>query len=146
MSFHLSLVTKEYHWVRSKRFLSLWYVWRKPCIYLAMTLTPSTNIPKQDLTWPTSPRSSIGCIQNDSWAYGMFGANHEPILRQDWNCLQTDQNKLPLGPRHLGIPLGVSKTIPRPMVCSAQTVHLTCTDTSTVSKWTKMRFDTTHVI
>jgi hypothetical protein len=25
--------------VRPKRFLSLWYVWRKPCTYLALTLT-----------------------------------------------------------------------------------------------------------
>jgi hypothetical protein len=37
-SFHLSLVTLEYHWVRPKWFLSLWYVHRKPCTYLASRL------------------------------------------------------------------------------------------------------------
>jgi hypothetical protein len=31
MSIHLSLVTLEYHRVRPKQFLSLWYVWRKSC-------------------------------------------------------------------------------------------------------------------
>ena len=34
MSFHLSLITLEYHRVRPKRFLILWHVWRKPCTYL----------------------------------------------------------------------------------------------------------------
>jgi hypothetical protein len=42
-SFHLSLITSEYYRVRPKRFLSLWYVWRKPCIYLALTLTLFLN-------------------------------------------------------------------------------------------------------
>jgi hypothetical protein len=28
-----------------------------------------------------------------------------------------------------------------PMVHSVETVHLSCTDTNTVSKWTKTRFD-----
>jgi hypothetical protein len=31
------------------------------------------------------------------------------------------------------------------MVCSVQTVHLSCTDTNTVSKRTKTTFHTTHV-
>jgi hypothetical protein len=35
--------------------------------------------------------------------------------------------------------------ISMPMVCSVQTVHLSCTNTNTVSKWTKMRCCTTHV-
>ena len=42
-SFHLSLVTKEYHRVRPKQFMSRWYVWRKLCTYLAPTLTLSPN-------------------------------------------------------------------------------------------------------
>jgi hypothetical protein len=32
-----------------------------------------------------------------------------------------------------------------PMVGSVQTVHLSCTDTNTVTKQTKTRFQTTHV-
>jgi hypothetical protein len=37
--------TKECHQVRPKWFLCLWYVWRKPCTYLAPTLTLSPNRP-----------------------------------------------------------------------------------------------------
>jgi hypothetical protein len=59
--------------------------------------------------------------------------------------LQTDQTELPLMSCLLGIPSSVSKTISMPMVCSVQTVHLSCTDTNTISKRTKKRFHTTHV-
>jgi hypothetical protein len=34
--------------------------------------------------------------------------------------------------------------ISMPMVCSVQTMHLTCTNINTVSKWTKTKFHTTH--
>jgi hypothetical protein len=61
--------------VRPKWILTLLYVWRKPCTYLAPTLTPSPNGPKQDSTWPSSPRSTIGCFQNDFWPYSMFDGN-----------------------------------------------------------------------
>jgi hypothetical protein len=53
------------------------------CTYLAPTPTLSLNGPKRDLTWPTSPWISIGCVQNDFWGYGTFGTNHAPILRQE---------------------------------------------------------------
>ena len=46
-SFRLSLITQNYHRVHPKRFLSRWYVWHKPCTYLASTLTPSPNGPKR---------------------------------------------------------------------------------------------------
>jgi hypothetical protein len=81
--FHLSLVTYEYHWVHRKWFLSQWYVWCKPCTYLAPTLTLSQNRMKRDSTWPKSPGSYIGYIQDDFWACGMFSAKRAPILRQD---------------------------------------------------------------
>jgi hypothetical protein len=127
-TFHLSVVTSEYHRVRPRRLLSLWYIWCQPCTYLSLPLTPSPNRPKLDLTWPShlgvpsgvskiiseplvhlvrtvhlsrtnktpspngpkqdlpwpmSPTSSIGCVQNDFRAYGTFGTNRAPILRQD---------------------------------------------------------------
>jgi hypothetical protein len=84
-SFHLSLVNLDYHQVHPKRFLTLWYVWRKPCTYLALTLTPSLNRPKQDSIWVTSPRSFIGFVQNDFQANVTLGVNHAPILRQVWH-------------------------------------------------------------
>jgi hypothetical protein len=52
---------------------------------------------------------------------------------------------LPLEPRHLGVPSGVSKIISEPMVHSAQTVLPSGTNTNTVSKQTKTRFHITHV-
>jgi hypothetical protein len=51
--FHLSLDIYEYRRVCPKQFLSLWYVWRKPCTYIAPTLTLSPNETKQDSRRPT---------------------------------------------------------------------------------------------
>jgi hypothetical protein len=145
MRLHLSLVTKKYLRVCLKWCLRQWYVWRKPCTYLAVTLTLSPNGPKQDSTWPTSPSSSIRCVQNDIRASSTLGANRAPILRQDYHYLQTDWSELPLEPRHLGVQSGVSKTISEPMRCLAQTMHLSCNNTCTVSTRTEMRFYMTHV-
>ena len=119
------------------------YIWHKPCTYLAPTLTLSPNGPKRDYTRPTSPRSSIRCVQNDFRAYGTFAANRTPILRKDYHFHQTDQNKMLVDPRHLGVPPGASKTISEPMVCLAQTMHLSCTNTNTVSKRIETRFHMT---
>jgi hypothetical protein len=60
LSFHLSLLTSEYHQVHPKRFVSRWYIWSKLYTYLAPTLTLSLNGKKRSSTWPTSPRSSMG--------------------------------------------------------------------------------------
>ena len=63
----------------------------------------------------------------------MLGANHAPILRQHSQYFQMDRNELPLEPRHIGVPFVSAKTIPKPMVRLAQTVHLSCTNTHTTS-------------
>jgi hypothetical protein len=81
--FYITHVTYEFHQVRVKWFLWLRYIWYKLCIYLVPRLTLSPNGPKRDSTWPTWPRSSIGCVQNDFRAYSTFGANRAPILNQD---------------------------------------------------------------
>jgi hypothetical protein len=83
----------------SKMIFETWYVRRKPCTYIALKLALSSNRWKRAYTWASSPRSTIGYVQND----------------------------------------------PEPMVCLVQTVHLSCTDTNTISKWTEMRFDMTQV-
>ena len=44
---------------------------------------------------------------------------------------------IPLEPRHLGVPSGASKMISESMVHVAQTQHLSCTDTNTISKRTE---------
>jgi hypothetical protein len=48
-------------------------------------------------------------------------------MPQDNHYFQVDRVELPLEPHHLGIPLGVYKTIFESMVCLVQTVHLTPT-------------------
>jgi hypothetical protein len=56
-----------------------------------------------------------------------------------------DQNKLSLELGYLGVPSGVSKTIPEPTLHLAQAIHLSCTDTNTILERTETRFDMTHV-
>ena len=73
----------------------------------------------------------------------MFGANRAPILHRNW--LPTDQNKTPHDPRHLGVPSSVSKTISEPMVSSAPTVHLSCTDTGSQQTETRIPLDPRHL-
>jgi hypothetical protein len=119
----------------------------EPMVHLAQTVhlscTNTNTISKWtetrfDMTHIT--RSSIGCVQNDFWAYGMFSGNFVPILSQDLHYLQTEWNELPLG-----VPSGASKTILEPMVHLAQAVHLSCTNTNTISEQTQMRFHMTHI-
>jgi hypothetical protein len=81
--FHVTHVTLEFHRVCPKWFLRLWYVRHKPCTYLASRLALSLNGLNRASTWALSPRSTIGCVQNDFWACGTFSANRAPILRQD---------------------------------------------------------------
>jgi hypothetical protein len=80
------------------RYLSRWYIWPKQRTFLASRLPLSSNGLKQASTWASSPRSIIGWVQNDFWAYGMFSANRAPILHRHKYCLQTDQNKIPHDP------------------------------------------------
>jgi hypothetical protein len=89
--------------------------------------------------------SAIGCLEYYFRAYGMFDANRALILHQELHYVQTERSELPLELRHLGVPSSASKMISMPMVCSVQTLHLSCIDTNTISKWTKTKFHTTHV-
>jgi hypothetical protein len=142
-SFHMTLVTSKHHRVRPKRFMRLLYVRRKPCTYIAPTLTLSPNRPKQDFTWPTHlgvpssrPRrfSSRWYIQHKLCSYLASRLAH----------LQMDPNKLRLEPRHLGVSSGASKMISEPIVRSAQTVLLYCTETNSIPKRTETRFHMTN--
>ena len=56
-----------------------------------------------------------------------------------------DRNKLPLEPRHMVVPSSVSKMTFGPLVRLAQSVHLSCTKTNTVSKEKEVTFHMTHV-
>ena len=120
-----------------KRFLSLWYVWRKLCTYLAPILTPCPNGSKRDSTRPTHLGVASGACKTIS----------KPMVRLAQTVhlsasaiSPNGPNKLPLEPRHIGVPSGAVKMIFGPMVCLAQTVHISCTNTNNISKWTEMRF------
>jgi hypothetical protein len=65
MRFQITHVTKEFHRVKQKWFLSLWYVRCKSCTYLASRLALYLNWPKWASSWAQSPKRTIRCIQND---------------------------------------------------------------------------------
>jgi hypothetical protein len=132
--FHMAHITYEFNHMRPKRFLSLWHVRRKSCIYLASRLALSPNRMKWAFTWASSPRSTIGCIQNDFWAVGMLGANCVAILHRHKQGHQTKTSEIPQDLCHLGVPSGASKTMFEPMYHSTQTVHLSCVKISTMSE------------
>jgi hypothetical protein len=123
-----------------KWLLSLWYIRRKACTYLASSLALSPIGLNQASTWASSPRSTIEWVQNDFCAYGMFDANRALILHRHQHCLEMDQNEIPHEPRDLRLPSGVSKTIHEAMVRSAQTVHLSCVKSSTNFERTESSF------
>jgi GMP synthase PP-ATPase subunit len=87
----------------------------------------------QASTWASSPRSTIGCVQNDFRAYGMFSTIRAPILHRHQHYLQMDQNEILHNPCHLGVPSGASKAISKNLVRSSQTMHLSCIKISTIS-------------
>ena len=165
-----------YHRVRPKRYMSLWYVWRNPCTYLALTVTPSRNGPnkipldprylevpsgasktifepmvrlaqsvhisyintntiskqtERDFTWPTSPRSSIECIQNDIRACGTFSANvHLSYINTNTISKWTKWDSTwPTSPRSF---IGVSKMISEPLVRLSQIMHKSYINTKTI--------------
>jgi hypothetical protein len=59
--------------------------------------------------------------------------------------LTLSPSELPLDPHHLGVPSGAPKMISKPIARSMQTVHLSCVEISTISKWTKVSFHLTHI-
>jgi hypothetical protein len=140
-------ITLEFHQVHPKWFLSLWYVCRKPYNYLPPTLKLSPNGPKWDSTWPTSPSSSIGV--HPKWFMSQWY-----IWRKTCTCLAStlllSQNALrvplylnvpnwdSINPRYLVVSSCASKIISEPVVCLAQTVHLSSTNTNTVTEPTKL--------
>jgi hypothetical protein len=175
---HMTHVTKEFHRVHTKWFQSMWYVQRKSCIYLALTLTLSPNGIKWDSTRPTSPKSSIGaykmisevvvhlaqimhqsCIKistiskrNESSFYLSLISMEYHWVGPKWflrlwyiwckpcTYLALTLTIPPNGPKwdstlsHKSLHQVRPKWFYEPMVCSAQSVHLSCVKISTISK------------
>jgi hypothetical protein len=96
--FHMTSVSYEIHQVRPKWFLGLWYIWRKPCTYLASRLALCPNGPNRVSTVASLPSSIIRCVQSDFWANGTFRANCAPILTLPPNGSKRDST-WPTSPR-----------------------------------------------
>jgi hypothetical protein len=92
-----------------------------------------------------SPTSSFGRAEKDFHACGTFGASYAPILCLDEHYLQMDSKELPLDTHHLGVPSGMPKMIFMLVVHSEQTMHLSCTESNTISKRTKTCFQLTYI-
>jgi hypothetical protein len=144
-SFHMTHVMKEYHRMCPNWFLSLWYIQHNLCTNLASRLTLSPDWPKWASTWPMSTRTTLGCTQKDFHVCGIFSTNRAPVLCRDEHYLQTNPNELSLDQRHVGVPSAPSKMTFEPITRSVQTVHLSCIDINTISKWTKTGFNMIHV-
>jgi hypothetical protein len=110
-------------------------------IYLVSRLALSPNGMKRASTSASPPSSFIGCVKK--WFLSLRYVRRKPCIHL--------VSRLALSPNRLNraytwVPsprstiVGVSKMIFEPMVRLAQTMHLSRTDTNTISKWTKTRF------
>jgi hypothetical protein len=63
-------------------------------------------------TCASSPRSTIGCVQNNFWA--AFGTNRSHILHQQLHCLQMKRSENSHDPCHLRVSSGASKMTSEP--------------------------------
>jgi hypothetical protein len=130
-----------------KRFSSLWYVRRKPCTYIAPTLTLSPNGPKRDSTWPTHlgvpsgasktisehmvrlvQTTQLSCVKISTMSKWTQASLHLSLVT--WSTIECVQNDF-----------WAYSTF-----CAnrAPILHPYCTDTNTVSKRIEMRFHMTH--
>jgi hypothetical protein len=132
-------VTLEFHRVRPKWFLSLWYVQRKTvhlsCIKISTFSKQTESIIHLSLVTkeyhPVHPKWFLSLWY--VWCKPCSNlASRLALYQMNWIMHRLDL-------RHQGVLSGASKMISEPTVCLAQT------DTNTISKWTKTRFDITHV-
>jgi hypothetical protein len=145
MRFHLTHVTYEFHWVRPKQFMSLWFVQCKPCTYLASILALSPNGPNRAPPDPCHLEVPSGASKM-IYETMVRLTQTEHLSCTDANTISnTDRNEILHDPRHLGVPSGASNTISEPTVRSTQTVHQYCIKCSTISKRTEPSFHLSHV-
>jgi hypothetical protein len=77
------------------KMISMPIVHSAPTVHLSCTeITTISKWTKTRFNLTMSPRSTIGCAQNDFQARCTFSANHAPILRLDSHYLQTNRNEL----------------------------------------------------
>ena len=76
------------------------------------------------------------------WFLSLCCIMYQPCtyLAPKQHCLQIDRSKISYDTRHLGVPSCASRLISKHLVCSMQTVHLSCIKISTISKQTEPSF------
>jgi hypothetical protein len=123
-----------------------------PMVHLAQTMhisctdsILSPNWKKWDSTSLTTSRSSIGCVQNNFCAFWYVRHKSCNYFFVKISAISNRLNELPHQPRQQEVLSDVYKMISEPMVRVAQTMHLSCTDTNTVSKRTEAIFYKTHI-
>ena len=109
-------VTKEFHRVHPKRYLSLSYGERKPCTYLTSTLTPFPNGLKVIPHDPHHLGVPLGESKTISEPTVRLAQNLCTYLTSTLTPSPNGPNEIPHDPRHIGVPSGASKTISEPMV------------------------------
>jgi hypothetical protein len=130
--------------VHPKWFLSRWYVWRKLCPYLALTLTLSLT--QKEVRFHITHITREFHRVCPKWFLSLWYDRRKPCT-----YLASRLALSPKGPKRASTwalsPSGiiVSRTISEPMVRLAQTMHLSCTDTNTASKLKEVRLHMTHV-
>jgi hypothetical protein len=144
MRFHMTQLTLEFHRVRLKWFPSPWYIRYKSCTYLASRLVVSPNGSNRASTWAYH-LGELSVVfkttSNPMVRLAQQFTNLAPILTLSLNRLKWDST-WPTSPR---CSIRCVQNIFKPMVHWAQAVHLSCSDTKTISKRTKIRFHMTHV-
>jgi hypothetical protein len=146
MRFHITHITEEFHRVRPKWFLSLWYIRPKPCTYLALGLAISPNRLNRASTRASSPRNTIRCVKKwfqSVWFVWCKPCTYlVPILTLSLNGPKWDST-WPTSPR---CSISCVQMIFEPLVRSAQTMHVSCIKISTLqTDWIELPLEPHHL-
>jgi hypothetical protein len=144
MSLDLTHDTYVYHWVRPKWFPRPRYIRLKPCTYLVPRLIVS---PKDRNKLPLDPRH-LGVPSGVSkWFLSLWYVQRKPCtnLVPRLTVSLNGRKWVFTWPTSPWSSIGCVKMISETMVCSTQTLHLSCAEINSISKWTEMSFHLTYV-
>jgi hypothetical protein len=89
-------------------------------------------------TWASSPVSSIGCVQNVCCKLCSYLAPTQTLSPNE----KKRDSTWPTSPRGS---IGCVQNYFRALVCSTQTMHLSCIKISTISKWNELSLEPSHL-
>jgi hypothetical protein len=137
--FHTTHVSYEFHRVRPKLLMNLWYVPCKPCTYLASRVALSPNGPNRappDARHLDVPSGASKTIYEPM----VHLTQTEHLSYTDANTVSNRSKRVPHDPCHLGVPSVATNTISEPIGLLIQTMHQSCFKSTTTSKWTEPSF------